>query len=136
MEEASREILWNVPPLAAQLLYAGSLAALVIAAWQFVKRYHIWKLGRAADANKSFGKGLARIVFWVFRGARKTGDAYSGLMHRLILWGFLILFMGTTLVFLEDRTPLHFFYGRFYQIASLTSSCCGTINALTGEVFC
>jgi Fe-S oxidoreductase len=34
------------------------------------------------------------------------------------LWGFIILFIGTTMVFLEHQTPLHFYYGTFYLIAS------------------
>ena len=32
----------------------------------------------------------------------------------------MILFIGTCLVFLEHDTPLHFFYGWFYRISSLT----------------
>ena len=40
-------------------------------------------------------------------------------MHLLTFYGFVILFAGTCLVFLEYDTPLHFFYGEFYQVASL-----------------
>lgn len=45
-------------------------------------------------------------------------DPYAAVMHSLILWGFIILFIGTTLVFLVHDTPLHFFYGTFYLVAS------------------
>jgi Fe-S oxidoreductase len=39
-------------------------------------------------------------------------------MHSLIFWGFVVLFIGTTMVFLEHQTPLHFYYGTFYLVAS------------------
>ncbi len=44
---------------------------------------------------------------------------FAGIAHLLLFYGFVILFIGTCLVFLEHDTPLHFFYGRFYLIASL-----------------
>ena len=46
-------------------------------------------------------------------------DRYAGIAHLLVVYGFLILFWGTCLVFLEHDTPLHFYYGWFYKIASL-----------------
>jgi heterodisulfide reductase subunit C/nitrate reductase gamma subunit len=46
-------------------------------------------------------------------------DRFAGIAHLLVVYGFLILFVGTSLVFLEHQTPLHFFYGRFYRLASL-----------------
>jgi len=41
-------------------------------------------------------------------------DPFAAAMHNLILWGFIALFIATTLVFLEHDTPLHFLYGNFY----------------------
>jgi Fe-S oxidoreductase len=46
-------------------------------------------------------------------------DPFAGAAHLLVVYGFIVLFVGTCLVFLEHDTPLHFFYGWFYRIASL-----------------
>ena len=58
------------------------------------------------------------MIGWAVNRSKMPRDPFAAWMHSLILWGFIILFIGTTMVFLEHQTPLHFYYGTFYLIAS------------------
>lgn len=122
MEEITRQIRWNVDPWMNVLLYGGVFAALGLSAWRQYKRVKVWQLG-TARWSRSGSKGLSSYIWnilkWVSGKGRMAQDPFAGVMHFLVLWGFIILFIGTTLVFLEDETPLHFFYGTFYLYASL-----------------
>ncbi len=118
MEEITRQINWNVLPWMEVVLYVGAFSGLIIAAWRLRKRYRVWKLGRPADAQVSFWRCAANVLRWIAGRGKMARDRFAAVMHWLILWGFIILFIGTTLVFLEHQTPLHFFYGTFYLVAS------------------
>ncbi|HEY3128737.1 MAG TPA: heterodisulfide reductase-related iron-sulfur binding cluster [Acidobacteriota bacterium] len=118
MEEITRQINWNVLPWMEVVLYVGAFSGLIVAAWRLSKRYRVWKLGRPADREVSLGRSVANIVGWIAGRGKMARDHYAASMHFLILWGFIVLFIGTTLVFLEHQTPLHFFYGTFYLVSS------------------
>lgn len=119
MEEITREINWNVLRWMEAGLYAGAFVALLVTAVRLWKRLRVWRLGRPADLKVAPGRMLANLAGWVTGLGKMARDRYAAVMHFLILWGFIILFIGTTLVFLEHQTPLHFFYGTFYLASSL-----------------
>lgn len=118
MEQITREIEWNVTLWMQVFLYVGAFAGVLIAGWRLSRRYHVWKLGRSANVQVSIPRSLANAIAWILNRGKMPRDGFASLMHLLILWGFIILFIGTTLVFLERQTPLHFFYGPFYLVAS------------------
>jgi ferredoxin/nitrate reductase gamma subunit len=118
VEEITRQIEWNVLPWMQLFLYVGAFTALFIAGWRLHRRYRVWKLGRRADITPSFSRCVENAAGWILGQGKMSRDRFAAVMHFLILWGFIILFIGTTLVFLEHQTPLHFFYGTFYLIAS------------------
>jgi Fe-S oxidoreductase/nitrate reductase gamma subunit len=99
-------------------LYTGSFLALAVSAWRLYRRVHVWQKGTPADLQISFRQALKNVAGWMVNRSRMPRDRFASTMHSLILWGFIVLFMGTVLVFLEHQTPLHFYYGPFYLIAS------------------
>jgi Fe-S oxidoreductase len=118
VEEVTRQINWNVANWMEIVLYLGSSLGLLIAFWRIFKRYRVWKLGRPSQINRSIQRGFGKLFRWMMGGGKMARDPFAAVMHHLILWGFIILFIGTTLVFLEHQTPLQFFYGTFYLISS------------------
>ena len=66
----------------------------------------------------SLARALSNVIAWAVNRSKMPRDPFAAWMHSLVLWGFIILFIGTTMVFLEHQTPLHFYYGTFYLIAS------------------
>lgn len=118
MQEVTRQIEWNVTSSMLVFLYLGSFLALALSAWRLYRRVRVWRKGMPADIHVSFGRSLTNISEWMVNRSRMPRDRFAAIMHSLILWGFIILFIGTVLVFLEHQTPLHFYYGSFYLIAS------------------
>ena len=118
MEQITRQIEWNVTLWMQVFLYLGAFSGALIAAWRLHRRIRVWRLGRPADVSFSLTRSLVNATRWMLNQGKMPRDAFASWMHFLILWGFIILFIGTTLVFLEHQTPLHFFYGTFYLVAS------------------
>lgn len=108
-------------------LYVGAAAALLLSARRAWKRYRVWRLGRPAGLEISLGRSLSNVTGWIGGRGKMARDRFAAVMHFLVLWGFIILFIGTTLVFLEHQTPLHFFYGTFYLVSSFVIDLGGVI---------
>ncbi|MFN0055990.1 MAG: (Fe-S)-binding protein [Planctomycetales bacterium] len=118
-EHVTREILGNVPRWAALGFYALAAAACGIAAWSFWRRRQRRQQGRRLEGAAAWSfDWRAWGAAILFQEAIRR-DRFAGIAHLLVVYGFVILFGGTCLVFLEHDTPLHFFYGWFYQGASL-----------------
>jgi Fe-S oxidoreductase/nitrate reductase gamma subunit len=118
VQELTRQIEWNVSFLMLVLLYAGSFLAFALSGWRLYRRAKIWKTGRRYPLQTSPVTALKSVLGWLFNRSKMPRDRWAALMHSLILWGFIVLFIGTTLVFLEHQTALHFYYGTFYLVAS------------------
>ena len=117
-EDVTREILGNVPSWLATAFYVLVATASIIAIAGFARRFQMHRRGRA-DSNIASRFGWRNLLRELLFHEKLRRDPYAGVAHLFTFYGFVILFWGTCLVFLEYDTPLHFFYGRFYEIASL-----------------
>lgn len=118
----TREIMGNVPAWLAMSFYALAALSCGWAGWSFAKRWRHYRESRATNTARltldwptRLRHGIRYLVFH----EQLRRDPYAGWAHLLMFYGFTILFIGTVLVFLEHDTPLHFFYGWFYEWASL-----------------
>jgi Fe-S oxidoreductase len=99
----TREIFWNISPLGRAFFY--TLAILTLAGFA----YGVWRqLRKVLQAKpmevswKQISAGLWRRTAEILLNrtiARR--NPLAGLMHRLIMWGFATLFIGTVLVAIE-----------------------------------
>lgn len=120
-EAITREILGNVPGWLALTFYIAAALACSYAAFAFWKRVRSDRTSLApADPapTSDWNTRISRIVRYLVFHEQLRRDPYAGWSHLLVVYGFFILFVGTCLVFLEHDTPLHFYYGWFYQAAS------------------
>jgi Fe-S oxidoreductase len=118
LEQVTRIINWNVSGWMLALLYAGACAAVALSIARLLARVRVWRRGLPSGNLPPAGAAIANLLRWVAGRGKMTHDPFAAAMHGLILWGFIVLFIGTTLVFLEHDTPLHFFYGTFYLVVS------------------
>ncbi len=92
-----RDTFWNVPYTAQVLLYAGALAAAGIFAYGVWQRIQLWRQGGPEPRFDHPGERLRRVAMHALGQARTLSQAYPGIMHAIMFWGFLALFMGTVL---------------------------------------
>ncbi|MCH7643636.1 MAG: 4Fe-4S dicluster domain-containing protein [Myxococcales bacterium] len=116
----TREILGNIPAGLVAAFYALAFGACGWAAWVLLRRSSTRHRGRRpAQSPPPLGERLVSIARYLVFQEPLRRDRFAGIAHLLVTYGFLILFVGTSIVFLEHQTPLHFFYGWFYRVASL-----------------
>jgi len=129
MHDVTREIFGNIPATQQTWFYLLACASLLVFAVGLLRRIARWMSG-AADVRivtRELPRRIAYFLEQVFTQPRLRREPSSGLMHLLIFWGFLILFVGTELVALEHDTPLSFYHGLFYLVASLVLDAFGIL---------
>jgi Fe-S oxidoreductase/nitrate reductase gamma subunit len=121
--EITREIFWNVGSAVRIPVYLLGLIVVVILIYGLVKHIRVWRIGKPENR---IDKPIKRIVSFLLFGLghkRILKEPYPGIMHLFLFWGFLVLFIGTVLIFVqEDFTKLLFnkifISGNFYLIFS------------------
>jgi Fe-S oxidoreductase len=103
--------------------YALTFLSLVIMALQFVQRARNWRKGRPIDWKPDYLGGIVRYVLGQkkVQGSRPKSGAP---MHLLIFYGFLALFLATTLLAVATYAPLvggvNFHRGLYYLVYETT----------------
>lgn len=93
----SREIFWNISY--AYVIYILAVVALAILVYSFYRRYKLWRVGKPDDRSKDMGKRLKifirTTIIDILIHRRFLREPYPGIMHFLILWGFIIMLLGS-----------------------------------------
>ena len=117
-----REIYWNISGII--WMYVLALFTLIVFGLKFYQRYKLWKIGSDDSRLDQTGLRLKLVFKYAFAQGRLLKKKYAGLLHVLIYAGFIILFIGTVLIFIQvDFTePLFswtFLKSTFYLYYSL-----------------
>src|SRR5206468_10187565 len=86
--------------------------------WQ---RVSLWRRGVAEDRLDRISERIGLVVAHGLGQVRTLAQAYPGVMHAIMFWGFLALFMGTVLATIDWDVTLPLFgykllKGRFYLL--------------------
>jgi len=85
------------------------VTVLAVALWFFTgavrQRYLILRLGRPENRFDHIGQRIKSLLLYVFGQKKVMNEAYPGLMHVLIFWGFLVLGVGEVQFFGEGLFP-------------------------------
>ncbi|MGH7323160.1 MAG: heterodisulfide reductase-related iron-sulfur binding cluster [Candidatus Rokuibacteriota bacterium] len=120
-----RDTFWNVPPWAEIALYAGAVVAMAVFAWGLGQRIRLWRGGRPEARVDRIPQRIKLVAVHALAQVRTLSHAYPGVMHAIMFWGFLALFMGTVLATIDwDVTRLLFdvriLQGPFYLFYETT----------------
>jgi len=114
-----RDTFWNVPGWAQVGLYVGGLVAIAIFVWGLTQRVRLWRQGGPEARFDRLPERVGLVLTHALGQVRVLSQAYPGVMHAIMFWGFLALFLGTVLATIDwDVTLLLFDYkllkGPFY----------------------
>jgi Fe-S oxidoreductase/nitrate reductase gamma subunit len=131
----TREIFWNVGGDKKVIVYCLAAIALAFLFYGIYRRYVLWRKVSRHKRAFSFdmlGKRVRCLIVDGLLQRRILREYFPGLMHAFILWGFIILFLGTlTIALQEDITiPLmgvSFLRGYFYLFYKLTMNTVGLV---------
>jgi Fe-S oxidoreductase/nitrate reductase gamma subunit len=110
--EPTREIYWNISGVPVMYLLLA-IAALVFA-YGIRRRYSLWMSGRGEDRSDRPVQRLLAVLKQVFTHERLFRRPFSGLFHSMIFGSFILLFVGTFVVFLQADLGLNVMRGPFY----------------------
>lgn len=136
MIEPVREIYWNVgETVGAAALYLSAIVALAIMTWGVVRDINRWRKGKPDARISQLPARLYNAIVQVFGQKRVLRDRRPGLMHALIFFGFLTLFIGTDIIAVEEdfTVPLigpdagTILAGTFYQAYEFTLDTMGLV---------
>lgn len=136
--EIGREVLWNVGLTGRIITYILAAIVMYFFIAGIIKRYKMWMIGKPStlDFKKTLGK---RIGYFISNGIFHKSilrENFPGIMHLLLFWGFLFLFLGTATIviqddFLELLFDIKFIVGNFYLIFSFILEIAG-LMAIVG----
>lgn len=118
--EVGREVFANIPAAVVVMFYFALAAFIWLTFHLFALRARSWQQGSPEPRSGRWGERLARL----FDGlSMKTlmRDPRSGLMHSMVYFGFVVLFLGTVTLEIDHLMPadLKFLKGNFYLGYSL-----------------
>jgi Fe-S oxidoreductase/nitrate reductase gamma subunit len=96
-----RDTFWNIPPLVQNTLYLGGLIAIAIFAYGVYRHVRLWRAGLPEHRFDHLDQRVKLVAKHVLGQARTLSQAYPGIMHAIMFWGFLALFMGTVLATID-----------------------------------
>ena len=104
-----RDTFWNVPSWAQIALYIGGALAVAAFAWGLSRRARIWMGGRYEMRWDHLPTRVGLVITYGLLQVRVLSQAYPGIMHATMFWGFLALFMGTVLATIDYDITLPLF---------------------------
>jgi len=124
--EVGREVFGNIPDILVALFYVLVSAFLGISIGLFALRARNWERGSWEKRSGQFKRRLHRFRDGVSMRTVME-DPAAGVMHALMYYGFILLFLGTVTLEIDHLLPvdLKFLEGTVYQVYSLILDAAG-----------
>jgi Fe-S oxidoreductase/nitrate reductase gamma subunit len=97
----TREVFGNIGPIARAIFYGLSVASLACFGYGVYRRVRLWRLGRPDKEPFKPGEALHRCFTHVFSQRTVLRRGAASVAHVLLFSGFVVLFIGTTLLAFE-----------------------------------
>jgi ferredoxin/nitrate reductase gamma subunit len=119
-----RDTFWNIPMWARVFVYVGGTAAIAVFAWGCWQRVSLWLKGKPERRTDRLPERIVLVLTQALGQARILSQAYPGVMHAIVFWGFLALFIGTVLATIDYDITLPLLHvkllkGTFYLLYEL-----------------
>lgn len=139
----TRETFGNIPPVSQTVFYLVATAATSVLIYGLLRRARLWRRGRTSPFELLLRGGPLQILSNLVPGFKRLlvdglgqkrvwGRGFPSLAHVLLFAGFMMLFLGTTLLEIDHQAVaisprLHFHQGLYYIIYETTLDLFGII---------
>jgi len=128
--ELTREIYWNVGHGVLLPMYLLVFVAIGVIGWGFWQRIKVYRQGQTLDRHDNLSSRIAAALRQVVTQHQVMRVAGAGSAHGLFIFAFILLSIGTTLIFiqadlLEPLFGIKFLSGNFYLGFSLVLDLAG-----------
>ncbi|MCO5050957.1 MAG: heterodisulfide reductase-related iron-sulfur binding cluster [Verrucomicrobiae bacterium] len=139
----TRETFGNIPPASILLFYLLTIISLALFAHGVWRRFKLWRQGVSIDVEQLFRGGFKQVYARLKPGLlrlwtdalgqqRVRGRGLASLAHIWLFAGFMMLFLGTSLLEVDNiaswiSKSLHFHQGTYYVIYEFTLDAFGLL---------
>jgi len=103
MTEAVRQIYWNIGEILGSLTVClTALAAMLVLFYGILRDIATWRKGRPESRLDALGSRASEYLVQSLGQKKTMQDRRPGMMHALIFFGFLGLFIGTDVIAVEE----------------------------------
>ncbi|MFS8639227.1 MAG: 4Fe-4S dicluster domain-containing protein [Symbiobacteriaceae bacterium] len=134
--EATRQVYWNINTDYLWVMYALMVLMTVAMGYGTWQRVRTWIIGKPEVRWDRPGQRLRRVLVHALGQARLLKNWLPGIAHALLFFGFIVLFLGTVVVFIHEDLGIPIMRGRFYlYFHSLTLDVFGALATIGLGVF-
>jgi Fe-S oxidoreductase/nitrate reductase gamma subunit len=113
----TREVYWNIQGI--WIMYALVVIMTIVFGYGAYRYYRLLSVGKPANRFDRPGERIKALLGHALAQGRTIQRKYSGLSHLAFSWGFVILFIGTVVVFIHEDLgtfipALRIMQGNFY----------------------
>lgn len=116
--EPTREIYGNI--VGGEVVYLFMLVSFGILGWALYRHVRVWMRGRPENRFDDLGRRLKAMLIHGLGQHKTLRESAPGLLHFLMYSGFIVLFIGTLMVAVQEDLGIEFLHGPFYLFFSLT----------------
>ncbi|MDW7674186.1 MAG: heterodisulfide reductase-related iron-sulfur binding cluster [Bacillota bacterium] len=120
-----RELYWNIGSHG--LMYILFALALIVFFYGLYQKLQLLKIGRPEKRSEPIGERIKLVVVYALGHKRIMKEKFAGIMHSFIFYGFIILFLGTVIVGLDDHLGFTFMYTDFFLYYKLLLDIAGLL---------
>ena len=126
--DVGRQIFGNIPAAVVALFYMTVATFLGVSIYLFSVRARSWERGAWETRTGATKQRLIRLKDAVLMRTVMR-DRQAGIMHAMIYWGFVVLFLGTVTLEIDHLAPanLKFLHGWVYQVYSFVLDLFGVV---------
>lgn len=106
-----RDTFWNIPGWAITFLYITNFMGIAVLIGKLYMRSHLWASGQGTFPFDHLPQRMGRVIKFAVGQVRIARNLYAGVFHLSIFWAFVMLFIGTTLVAIDEYRLTEFFAG-------------------------
>ena len=126
--EPTREIYGNI--VGGEVVYLFMIVALGLLGWALYRRARLWMQGRPENRFDDIGRRLKAMLIHGLGQGKTLREGRPGLLHFMMYSGFIVLFIGTLMVAVQEDMGIDFLRGNFYLFFSVTLDVFGLLCLL------
>ena len=123
--EPTREIYGNI--VGGEFVYLFMVVSFAILCWALYTHLRLWLQGRAENRFQELGRRLQAMLVQGLGQHKTLRESIPGLLHFLVYSGFIMLFIGTLMIAVQEDLGIVFLKGKFYLFYSLTLDVFGAL---------
>jgi Fe-S oxidoreductase/nitrate reductase gamma subunit len=116
--QPTREIYGNI--VGGEVVYLFMIVSFGLLGWALYQRFRLWQQGRPENRFDRLGERLKAMLIHGLGQQKTLREGTPGLLHFLMYAGFIVLFIGTLMVAVQEDMGIVFLVGPFYLCFSLT----------------